>query len=186
MKRLNELRPDGRAHGHAQQGAALVVVLILLLMMTLLGLASLRGTMMEERMSANMFDRSISFQAAEAALREAETRLLQPGVRAAFPVAAGACNDGLCATPVPAENVPERAEDPNFNGWYSVAEQVNVLAGTPQYFVEYMGEAPAWPMCDREIPRQASCMRPRYRITARSNAGEGRAHVIVQSSFAGS
>ena len=71
-----------------ERGAALIVVLILLLVMTLLGLASLRGTLMEERMSANMYDRSIGFQAAEAALREAETRLLQPGTLAAFPTLA--------------------------------------------------------------------------------------------------
>ncbi|CAG4971127.1 pilus assembly PilX family protein [Novilysobacter luteus] len=167
-----------------ERGAALIVVLILLLVMTLLGLASLRGTLMEERMSANMYDRSIGFQAAEAALREAETRLLQPGTLAAFPTLADTCNQGLCATPVPAENKPERADDPNFNGWVD-ATQVSVLGGTPQYFVEYMDEAPGWPLCDREIPRHPSCMRPRYRITARSTA-EGRATVILQASFAGS
>ena len=51
-----------------QRGASLVVVLILLLVMTLLGLAVLRGTLLEERMSANLLDRSQNFQAAEAAL----------------------------------------------------------------------------------------------------------------------
>ena len=55
-----------------QSGVALIVVLILLMVMTLLGLASLRGTLMEERMSANLFDRSLAFQAAESALREAD------------------------------------------------------------------------------------------------------------------
>src|SRR3546814_18855543 len=83
-------------------GAALIVRLILLLVMTLLGLASLRGAIMEERMAANMYDRSLGFQAAEAALREAETRLLQPATFAAFPTAANTCNAGLCSTPVPA------------------------------------------------------------------------------------
>ena len=51
-----------------QQGASLVVVLILLLVMTLLGLAVLRSALLEERMTANLLDRSWSFQAAEAAL----------------------------------------------------------------------------------------------------------------------
>ena len=63
----------GPVHGpRAQRGVALAVVLILLLVMMLLGLASLRGTLMEERMSANQLDRSLSFQAAEAALRKGE------------------------------------------------------------------------------------------------------------------
>ena len=56
-----------------QRGASLVVVLILLLVMTLLGLAVLRGTLLEERMSANLLDRSQNFQAAEAALTIIET-----------------------------------------------------------------------------------------------------------------
>nr|WP_222564083.1 PilX N-terminal domain-containing pilus assembly protein [Lysobacter antarcticus] len=173
-----------RSTAPRERGAALIVVLILLLITTLLGLASLRGALMEERMSANMFDRSVGFQAAEAALREAETRLLQPGTRAAFPTLADTCNAGLCSTPVPAEGKLERADNPGFNGWTNAA-LVSNMAGTPQYFVEYMGEAPGWPLCDREIPRHPSCMRPRYRITARSVA-DGRANVILQASFAGS
>lgn len=167
-----------------QRGAALIVVLILLMVMTLLGLASLRGTLMEERMAANMYDRSLGFQAAEAAMREAESRLLQPGVPAAFPTVANTCANGLCSEPLPAENQPERVDDPNFNGWFAASE-VSAIAGTPEYFVEYMGEAPGWALCDREIPRHPNCMRPRYRITARSTA-DGRANVILQSSFAGS
>src|SRR5690606_30502218 len=65
------MSPDIRVPSR-QRGASLVVVLILLLVMTLLGLAVLRGTLLEERMSANMFDRSLAFQQAESALREAE------------------------------------------------------------------------------------------------------------------
>lgn len=57
---------------YKQTGISLIVVLLLLLVMTLLGLAVLRSTLMEERMSANMYDRSLAFQATEGALREAE------------------------------------------------------------------------------------------------------------------
>lgn len=179
MTRLNS---PGMAR--RERGAALIVVLLLLLAMTMLGLATLRGTLMEERMSANMFDRSLGFQAAEAALREAETRLLQPGTFAGFPTQPNTCSAGLCSTPVPAENQPERANDPNFNGWVA-ASKISDIAGSPEYFVEYMDEAPGWALCDREIPRHPSCMRPRYRITARSTA-DGRSTVILQASFAGS
>lgn len=168
-----------------QRGAALVVALLLLVIMTLIGLASLRGTAMEERMSANMYDRSVSFQSVEAALREAESRLLQPATAAAVPTTPGTCTNGLCATPVPEVNVPARMDDPAFAGWVA-ASKVSDIAGTPEYFVEYMGDAPGWPLCDREVPRHPNCMRPRYRVSARSNAGEGRSSVVLQSSFAGS
>ena len=56
-----------------QTGVALMVVLILLVLMTLLALVSLRGTLMQERMSSSQYDRSLAFQSAEAALREGES-----------------------------------------------------------------------------------------------------------------
>jgi type IV pilus assembly protein PilX len=57
---------------YRQRGISLIVILLLLLVMTLIGLAVLRTTLLQERMSANLRDRSLSFQAAEAALRDAE------------------------------------------------------------------------------------------------------------------
>src|SRR5690606_11716476 len=78
-----------------QRGVALIVVLILLLIMTLLGLASLRGTLLEERMTANMFDRSLGFQAAEAALRQGE--VVAAGL-AALPTGT-TCTNGVCPPP---------------------------------------------------------------------------------------
>lgn len=173
-----------RRYGAGERGAVLIVVLVLLLAMTVLGLLSLRGALMEERMGAGMYDRSLAFQAAEAALREAEQRLLAPGVHAGFPTAADTCNNGLCATPAPAEGKLDRAADPAFNGWVN-ASQVDAVAGTPQYFIEDMGEAPGWPGCHLQTPVHPTCIRQRYRITARSS-NEDRAAVVLQSSFAGS
>lgn len=54
-----------------QRGVALVVALILLVVITLVGLAAVRGTIMQQKMSANMYDRQIAFQNAEAAMRVA-------------------------------------------------------------------------------------------------------------------
>ena len=85
-------RPAG-----AQRGMALLVVLVLLLLMTLLGLASLRGALMEERMTASLYDRSLSFQSAEAALREGEALAL---TRPTAP--SSGCNAGVCSTPATA------------------------------------------------------------------------------------
>lgn len=163
---------------HRQRGAALVVVLVLLLVMTLLGLASLRGTVMEERMSASLLDRSLSFQAVEAALREGEALAATKPT----PPASG-CTAGVCATPDPSK--PDRWRDASFAGWRTAAVDVGSLTAAPQFFVEYMGEAPSWPKCDSEVPMHASCLKTRYRITARS-AQPDRAQVVLQSTFAGS
>jgi type IV pilus assembly protein PilX len=47
---------------------ALVVSLILLVVVTLVGLAGMRGTILQERMAGGAYDRETGFQAAEAAL----------------------------------------------------------------------------------------------------------------------
>ena len=55
-----------------QSGVALVVAMIMLLVATLIGLASIRNTTLQERMTANLLDRSVAFQNTESALRAAE------------------------------------------------------------------------------------------------------------------
>jgi type IV pilus assembly protein PilX len=60
---------------HHQQGAALAVSLFMLLILTLIGVSGMRGTILQERMASNTRDRSISFQAAESAVRDAEAFL---------------------------------------------------------------------------------------------------------------
>jgi len=58
-----------------QAGAVLLVGLIILLMLTVVGLASIRGSDLQERMAGNMRDRNIAFQSVEAGLRAGETVL---------------------------------------------------------------------------------------------------------------
>ncbi|TXH65796.1 MAG: pilus assembly protein [Lysobacteraceae bacterium] len=169
---------SSRASRGAQGGATLVVVLVLLLVMTLLGLASLRSTVLEERMSSNLLDRSIGFQSAEAALREAEVILA-----AAAPVfpPAGCDANGLCARPVATD--PERWLDTAFAGWRN-GTVVEPSIGPPQFIVEDMGQGPNWPLCDAEVPINPNCLKPRYRVTARSSQA-GRAMVMLQTTYSG-
>jgi type IV pilus assembly protein PilX len=58
-----------------QRGATLVVALMILLVLTVLGLASMQVTRMEERMAGNSRDVNLAFQGAEAGLRDAEERI---------------------------------------------------------------------------------------------------------------
>ena len=165
----------------AQRGVALAVVLILLVVMSLLALAGLRGTLMEERMTSNMKDRSLSFQSAEAALREGES------LAAGKPVvpAAGTCSKGLCGMPDPA-NVPTPVWE-NSAVWAD-APPATVPKEMPaaNYIVELLAN---------NVPPQGKCTtsgdisetgcsgtESRYRITARSNV-DGRAQVMLQSIY---
>lgn len=171
--------PTPLVSAHVQRGVSLIVVLVLLLIVTLLGLASLRGTLMEERMSANLLDRSIGFQTAEAALREGEA-LAQNTPLSTYP--ASGCSEGLCSQPDPA--VKERWLDSSFNGWKK-ATATNTATDAPEFFVETMGMAPSWPRCDSEMPQNPNCMKPRFRVTARTTPQAERASVLLQSTYAG-
>ena len=165
----------------AQRGVTLVVVLILLLVMTLLALAALRGTVLEERMSANQYDRSLSFQATEAALRAGEALA---ATRPAVP--ANGCAAGLCAKPDPkAAAVWESAA--TWAGAPTITVKSGELTLQPQYVVELLADGvPLKGSCTTSGDlSETSCIgtERRYRITARSQAA-GRAAVTLQSVYA--
>lgn len=126
IKRLSRAnrQPRVRSNGCAsQRGVALVIALILLIVVTLVGLAGIRGTTMQEKMAGNFYDRELAFQSAEAGLREAES-LIGSG---ANPV------DRDCSTgAVGCESAP------GFSGsWH----EVNGGDYTSRYFIERLGES---------------------------------------------
>lgn len=171
-----------------QRGAALAIVLILLLIMTLLALASLRGTLMGERMSANMFDRSIAFQAAEAALREGEEE-----AAATKPVPSAGCADGLCGMPDPTEPADLERGLAGDAFWNTTAtREIDVDIGgrttSARFIVELMSQSvPDQGQCTTsgDVSPDAACQGDgnRYRITARSADADG-SEVLLQSIYA--
>lgn len=58
-----------------QRGATLIVSMIILLLLSMLALYGSRGSIVQNLMARNTRDHDLAFQAAEAALRDAETRL---------------------------------------------------------------------------------------------------------------
>lgn len=52
-----------------QQGVVLIMALVILVLVTLVGVSTVRGTTIEEKMAGNARDRDKAFQAAEAAVR---------------------------------------------------------------------------------------------------------------------
>ena len=177
------LRFATRCHGH-QRGVALVVALILLVVMTLVGLSGLRSVTLEERMTSHTFDRSISFQAAEAALKEAEAFVqANQSLPALQPAAGTACSavNGVCGAPVPATHERWFDEPPLPSPWFSATALTNGgISITPQYMIEFLGNGFS---CSPGVVGSATnCSR--YRITARSNAGADRSVVLLQSIYA--
>jgi type IV pilus assembly protein PilX len=60
---------------NTQRGSVLIVAMVLLLAMTLIGMAGIEVTSLEEKMVFNLRDRQAAFEAAEAALLQAEEYL---------------------------------------------------------------------------------------------------------------
>jgi type IV pilus assembly protein PilX len=58
-----------------QRGMVLIVALVMVVLMSIVAVASIKGSGLQEAMSGSMRDRNIAFQGAEAALRLAEDKV---------------------------------------------------------------------------------------------------------------
>lgn len=96
-----------------QKGLALFMSLVILLVVTLLGVASVQTTMMEEQMSRNSRDANIAMLAAESAIEDGETYIETLG-------AAQAADDAakLAAGETPVELLAFIDVDAEANGLY--------------------------------------------------------------------
>ena len=179
----------------AQRGAALIVSLILLVVVTLMGLSGMQNTALQERMSGNMYDRSIAMQAAEAALSAADEAL-----RADHEAFSVDCREDPQDIPN-CSVVPPLAFSGTDSNWTDVAAalQVNtqLSAGDPQYHIQmiYEGQEPngsdqtaGFSDAALQYGSGLSNAAPRdvriYRITARSQAPDtttNRAIVVLQT-----
>ncbi len=182
---MNRIQSSLTSRSHTdtrkQSGVVLITALIILVVMTLLGLAGVRLATQEERMAGYAYDRGLTFQASEAALRQAEIALdaIKPQ-----PIAAG-CTDETSGTitvrvcSAPLATATPRWLDSSFASWTN-SDPVGsgALAVTPQYFAEYLGSS--FP-CGFDPAADPLCKR--YRITARAG-GNGRANAMVQSVYA--
>lgn len=179
MKRISGI------HSARQGGAALIVVLLLLLIVTLIGLASMRGAILQERMAAATYSRSMAFQAAEAALKEAEAMLASDRP---VPPAAN-CTNGICAMTAPGATPPWKSAA----FWSTAANRRAATAvntgTTAHYTVEDYGFAKSSECAssagtnplDMSAPPCIGDIRV-YRVIARSTTNSG-SEVMLQSLF---
>jgi len=175
-----------------QAGAALVTGLIFLVILTLLGITAMQTSTMEERMSGNARDRNIAFQAAEAALRDAERDILckkidgssattkrNIGCISGMTGSNASCTNGLCCT----INAPGIAcvepASPVYQGFslsaapsvaygtYTAAPAIPAVTQQPRYLIE---------------PFQKKLVNY-YRITARGYGANANTRVTLQEVY---
>ncbi len=168
------MKPARPMTASRQRGIALVVTLLLLLIVTLLGLAAMRGTLLQERLAANAMARAFAFQAAEAVLREAEG----DAEDRPEPPAAG-CVNGICAEP--SQEIPAwQAGDFDWEDDGRAGTEIEGIES--HYVIEPWGEDSS--ACPSSVDMKSECGTPAqvYRITVRSAAPDG-AEVMLQSLY---
>jgi type IV pilus assembly protein PilX len=187
---MNASNRSMTAYPRPQRGVALIIALVLLVVATLIGLAASRGTLLQERMSGNTFDRSLAFQRAESALRAAEV-----AISANWQIATlnGVdCSPTVLQCPI----VPVDAFTNTSANWVDVAANYNIndnlTAGVPQYQIHLIGTGTAedsfGTSSNANSANYGSNAGPDnvafYRVTARSSnpvLSGGRAVVVLQT-----
>lgn len=166
-----------KVHG-PEQGSALVIALVMLLVLTMMALAGMQTTSLQEKMAGNMRDKGLALQAAEAALREGEA-FLQAAVLPSF-----YGTDGLYQPLNPASNyMPlwatiDWASD---SVSWEYEGQIKGVAVQPRYIIEELPPVPESGGSlapDDPIPDAGL-----YRVTARAVGGTDTAVVILQTIY---
>lgn len=169
-----------------QTGAALITGLIFMVVLTLVAMAGMRTTLMEQRMATNARNRDMAFQAAEAALREG-IALVRGGTLTVgkFPITGAGCTTapprGLCR-PSPAGTATPIWNTVFPVGQTTASSQAATYAGAlplvvsqPQYIIELLSP-------DVTNPKYSGKSTP-YRITARGWGTSAEAQATVQATY---
>lgn len=183
-----------------QRGATLIIALVLLLVVTIIGVAGMKTTAVEEKMSGSFRDHQLSFESAEQALLEGENFIETTDF--VFANYTASCSNGLCftgawdsANPNASCNLNSTGTDvwvktSGTNYWNNSRTVSDVLAGVgqpPQYMIEFLCHAPT--STSTTLPpyvagtgweAQHGLL---FRITALGTGGSNKARVMLQSTY---
>jgi len=165
-----------------QSGGVLIVSLILLLVMTLLGVTAMQSNILEEKMAGNYRDQNLAFQAAEAALRDAEADIISSGRISGLTGFAADCTAGLCDATGGLSEVWKGATEPNGVdlGTHTGTASLPLVACQPRYWIEgFMTAFSAGSSASSKLGGP-----PRYRITAVACGGNQNTQVVLQEVYA--
>ncbi len=172
QRAMNDGIPAVRPNQHRQSGSALIVSLVMLLLLSLIGVAGMQSTILQDRMTGNLQDHELAFQAAEAALREAENTL-RTNAPDHFPNSNGLYRVGADNRP----DWPADIEDTG-GGIITYGDNIDRTSTRPVYFIEQI---------DSIVPPGtdlSSFVEPvYYRITARGHGGSADSVAIITSVF---
>ncbi|MCO6440677.1 MAG: pilus assembly protein PilZ [Nitrococcus mobilis] len=169
-----------------QRGSVLIVSLLFLLVLTLIGITSMQGVSLEEKMAGNARGGTLAFQAAEAALRDGESWVMGIDLHDP-PTPVDTCSTAPCALWEAGE--PEPYPETKAMAWwqstgreYGVTgtQELTALASDPRFLVEYLRYDPANSVLNSN--ERARHIGPHfYRVTAAGFGPQGSTQRVLQS-----
>ena len=176
---------NAKSQYNKQGGAVLMIGLIMLLLLTVIGMASIRGSELQERMAGNTRDRNLAFQASETGLRAGEKFLTQ----STLPAFNGAglwpdLNKVGAAVGAPGS---WSATDWTANSIKLPADTLKGLSDQPSYTIEQIivTAAAANPGSGLDIESQEKMggTSEYFRVTSRGFGGTKDSEVVLQSTY---
>lgn len=168
--------------GRGQRGMTLLVGLVMLVLLSLLAIYGARTVIMENIMARNTRDRDLAFQSAEAAMRDAESRI----------AAYDASFSGTGLIPTLAADMPTKTTVDywlNTYGWDNDntiemrdtdGSYSGTLSSLPRYVVERLPDISTGNACPSS---SATYDRRRYRVTAMAVGRSADTRVMLQSEY---
>lgn len=169
-----------------QQGVVLIVALVVVLVLSIIGMAAIRGSGLQELMAGNMRDQNVAFLAAETGLRAGEADLTDASMPAFLN------NDGYYTDLGAAGSVyaapPQTWTEAE---WTQRSKSMTLTSGTyiksaPRYILEkldFQVEAADSGSCiDIECTAHQD-VKTYYRVTSRASGLTSSSVVILQSTY---
>lgn len=158
-----------------QSGAVLIVGLVIILVLSIIVLSATQSTVLQQKMSTNMRDKNLAFQAAESALNLGESFLNSAtidGLAGIFDDTDGLytfeANRQLYNT-IDWENLDKRE-----------SHELHQLTNKPVYIIEELSNIEAIGN-SLQVPKQSSG--EYYRVTSKSEGGTDASIVVLQSMY---
>lgn len=176
--------PDGSLYAYGRQrGFTLVLSLLLLLILTILGVTAVNISTLQEKMSGNLRDQDVAFQASESALRYAELAVNQMWLSGKpTPISVNSCASSTCAWDT---DVPQPLNDTWWNSYKQeyggTGKQLTETTADPNYVVEYLANVTdSGHRGDKYAPPSGMQY---YRITSRGQGITPFSLSILQSTY---
>ena len=172
------------SHPSRQQGWVLIIGLLVLVMLTIIAMALMRTTLLEEKMAGASRDINLSFEAAEAGLRGAEAFIEGQADDSAFT----ATGSGLYAQGTAESNLEPAPFGTSWDDGNSrtLSSAPAGVTSAPRYMIKKVGESGGEGSLniggygETDLTQKSVI----YRITARGTGGNDNTQTILRSHYA--